>query len=99
VVAGRPGQTDADRHHARPWRGRGHRVRAGQPTVAVAYPKTVQLWNLANPAAPHQIATIPVAANVPTMATCENCSGQDQVALSPDGRTLAMTAAGHAVSL
>ena len=33
------------------------------------------------------------------MATCGNCGAQDQIAFSPDGRTLATTAAHHAVSL
>jgi hypothetical protein len=69
------------------------------PTVAIAYSKAVQLWNLANPAAPHRIATIAAAANVSTMATCGNCGSQNQIAFSPDGRTLATTAAHHAVSL
>jgi hypothetical protein len=68
-------------------------------TVAVAYATAIQLWDLASPAAPHRITTIPAAANVPTMATCGNCSAQGQIAFSPDGRTLATTAAGHAVSL
>ena len=71
----------------------------GHPTAAVAYPQAVQLWNLARPAAPHPIATIAAAANAPTMATCGNCGAQDQIAFSPDGRTLATTAAHHAVSL
>jgi WD40 repeat protein len=70
-----------------------------RPTVAIAYPKTVQLWDLASPAVPRQVATIPVAANVPTMATCGNCGNPDQIAFSPNGRTLATSAAGHAVSL
>jgi WD domain, G-beta repeat len=65
--------------------------------VAIAYPKTVQLWNLANPAAPHKIATIAAAANVPS--DCGYCSNLDHIAFSPDGRTLATTAAHHAVSL
>ena len=71
----------------------------GRPTVAIAYPRSVQLWDVASPASPYQLAAIPAAANVPTMATCGNCSTQDQIAFSPDGRTLATTAAGHAVSL
>jgi hypothetical protein len=66
-------------------------------TVAIAYPKTVQLWNLASPAAPHRIATIAAAANVP--ANCGYCSNLNRIAFSPDGRTLATTAAGHAISL
>ena len=65
--------------------------------VAIAYPRAVQLWNLANPAAPHRIATIAAAANVPT--NCGDCSNLDYIAFSPDGRTLAMTAAHHAISL
>lgn len=65
--------------------------------VAIAYPRTVQLWNLASPAAPHRIATIQAAANVP--ANCGDCSNLDYIAFSPDGRTLATTAARHAVSL
>ena len=65
--------------------------------VAIAYPRAVQLWNLANPAAPHRIATIAAAANVPT--NCGDCSNLDYIAFSPDGRTLATTAAHHAVSL
>jgi WD40 repeat protein len=65
--------------------------------VAIAYPRAVQLWNLANPAAPHRIATIAAAANVPT--NCGDCSNLDYIAFSPDGRTLATTAAHHAISL
>jgi WD40 repeat protein len=65
--------------------------------VAIAYPRAVQLWNLANPAAPHRIATIAAAANVPT--NCGHCSNLDYIAFSPDGRTLATTAAQHAISL
>jgi WD40 repeat protein len=65
--------------------------------VAIAYPRAVQLWNLASPAAPHRIATIAAAANVPT--NCGYCSNLDNIAFSPDGRTLATTAAHHAVSL
>jgi len=64
--------------------------------VAVAYAKAVHLWNLANPAAPHRIAIIPAAANT---AAPGYSSVQDQIAFSPDGRTLATTAAHHAVSL
>jgi len=71
----------------------------GHPTAAIAYPQVVQLWNLASPAAPHPIAAIAAAANAPTMASCGNCGAQDQIAFSPDGRTLATTAAHHAVSL
>ena len=71
----------------------------GHPTVAIAYSRTVQLWNLASPAAPRRIATITAATNVPTMATCGNCGNPDQIAFSPDGGTLAMSAAHHAVSL
>jgi hypothetical protein len=69
----------------------------GRPTMAIAYPKTVQLWNLASPATPHRIATIQAAANVP--ANCGYCSNLDHIAFSPDGRTLATTAAHRAVSL
>ena len=65
--------------------------------MAIAYPRAVQLWNLANPAAPHRIATIAAAANVPT--NCGDCSNLDYIAFSPDGRTLATTAAHHAISL
>jgi WD40 repeat protein len=69
----------------------------GHTTVAIAYPKTVQLWNLASPAAPHRIATIPAAANV--LTACGYCGNQADIAFSPDGRALATTAARHAVSL
>jgi Domain of unknown function (DUF1707) len=64
--------------------------------VAVAYANTVLLWNVASPAAPHRIATIPAAA---AAAGGVYSSVQQQITFSPDGRTLATTAAGHAVSL
>jgi hypothetical protein len=64
--------------------------------VAVAYARAVLLWDVASPAAPHRIATIPAAANA---AAPGYSSVQEQIAFSPDGRTLATTAAGHAVSL
>jgi WD40 repeat protein len=68
----------------------------GHPMMAVAYPTAVQLWDVARPAAPHRIATIRAAAN----QVAPGYSGvQDQIALSPDGRTLATTAARHAVIL
>jgi WD40 repeat protein len=71
----------------------------GQPLAAIAYGSRVQLWNLARPAAPRRIATIPAGVRGPTMSTCGNCNGPDQIGFSPDGRTLAMSAAHHAVSL
>ena len=68
----------------------------GHPEVAVAYANAVQLWDVASPAAPHRIATIPAATN----KIAPGYSGvQDQITFSPDGRTLAITAARHAVSL
>lgn len=68
----------------------------GHPMVAVAYPTAVQLWDVASPAAPHRIATFPAATN----SVARGYSGvQDQIAFSPDGQTLAITAARHAVSL
>jgi hypothetical protein len=69
----------------------------GHPTVAIAYPTAVQLWDVTSPATPHPIATIPVAAHV--TGPMAYSSVQEQIAFSPDGRTLATTAAGHAVSL
>jgi WD40 repeat protein len=69
----------------------------GHPMVAVAYPTAVQLWDVTRPATPHLIATIPVAAHV--TGPMPYSSVQEQIAFSPDGRTLATTAAGHAVSL
>jgi len=69
----------------------------GHPMVAVAYPTAVQLWDVASPAAPHLIAAIPVAAHV--TGPMPYSSVQEQIAFAPDGRTLAATAAGHAVSL
>lgn len=62
----------------------------GHRTVAIAYPKAIVLWNLASPAAPHRIATIPATAGVPF---------EDQIAFSPDGRTLAAATARNTVSL
>lgn len=75
---------------------RGIAYAPGYPMVAVAYATAVQLWDVARPAAPHKIATIPAAAS----PVAPGYSGvQDQITFSPDGRILATTAAGHAVSL
>ena len=68
----------------------------GHTIVAVAYASAVLMWDVASPAAPHLIATIPAAA---VAAGGVYSSVQEQIAFSPDGRTLATTAAGHAVSL
>jgi hypothetical protein len=75
---------------------RGIAYAPGHTTVAIAYPRAVQLWDLASPSVPRRIATIPAAANAPMSSYG---STQDQIVFSPGGRTLATTAAGHAVSL
>ena len=76
-----------------PGMARGIAYAPDQTTVAVAYARTVVLWDLADPAAPHRIAAIPAtaAAGAPDF-------GQ-QIAFSPDGQTLATATARHTVSL
>jgi len=79
----------------------------GSHTLLAASPTGVTEWSLADPArpapiammpaAPHLIAAIPVAAHV--TGPMPYSSVQEQIAFAPDGRTLAATAAGHAVSL
>jgi hypothetical protein len=62
----------------------------GHPTVAIAYRRAVVLWDLASPAAPRRLATIAATA-APNF--------QDQLAFSPDGRTLAAATARRTVGL